>query len=489
METTEPTAAQGEPLDEKRKLRRALGFWDLVLFYIAAIVGLRWVATASKVGPSAVSVWLIAFLFFFVPLAVTVIELSSRYPEEGGIYVWSKRAFGDFHAFMTGWTYWTSQLVYFPGLLFFAASNAAYVIPEYSYLATNKVYLAVFSLAGLTLALILNLVGLGVGKWMPNTSGSLGTWIPAGALIVMGVVAWLRFGPASDFSVSNLVPHVGSVYDIVFWANIAFAFGGLEAASVMGEEVRDAKRKIPKAIILAGAMITFIYVVGTVCLLLALPQEKTSGLVGIIDAIRVTAERVGGVEAGARVGSLVALLMSIGYIGAVGAWIAATARLPFVAGIDRYLPSAFGRVHPRWGTPHVALLVQAGITAVFIVLAHLAGEKAEQAYLILVSLGIISYFIPYLYLFLSVIVLQRQPAGADVMRVPGGRPGAYVAGGLGFGVTGLAIVLACIPGADVENKRTFFITVFGTIAATLVIGVVLYVIGWMRKSAITSGTS
>lgn len=482
MDTTEETAAQEEPVAEKRKLRRALGFWDLVLFYIAAIVGLRWVATASKVGPSAVSVWLIAFLFFFVPLAVTVIELSSRYPEEGGIYVWSKRAFGDFHAFMTGWTYWTSQIVYFPGLLFFAASNAAYVVPEYSHLATNKVYLAVFSLSGLLVALVLNLVGLKIGKWMPNTSGSLGTWVPAGILIVMGIIAWLRFGPASDFSATNLVPRIGSVYDIVFWSNIAFAFTGLESASVMGEELRDAKRNIPRAVILAGVMITFIYVVGTVCLLLALPQEKTSGLVGIIDAIRVTAERLGGAEVGARVSSLVALLMAIGYVGAVGAWIAVTARLPFVAGIDRYLPSAFGRVHPKWGTPHVALIVQAGITAFFIVLAELAGEKAEQAYQILVSLGIIAYFIPYLYLFLSLIVLQREPAGGDVIRVPGGRRGAYLAGALGFLVTGFSIVLACIPGSDVDNKSKFFVSVFGTIAATLVIGVGIYFLGRVRKS-------
>lgn len=466
---------------EKVVLKRVLGFWDLVFFYIAAIVGLRWVAVAAKVGPSSLTIWVIAFLFFFVPLALTVIELSSRHPEEGGIYIWSKQAFGDFHAFMTGWTYWTSQIVYFPGLLFYAASNAALIIPGYAHLADNKVYIGIFSLCGLLLALVLNLLGLSIGKWMPNISGTVGTWAVAALLIVMGVIAWFTFGSASDFAAPNLVPKVNNFVDIVFWASIAFGFGGLEAASVMGEEVRNARRNIPRAVIVAGIMITFMYIAGTFCLLIAIPQDKTSALVGIVDAIRITGERVAGESFGNRLGSLAAFLTAIGYIGGVGAWIAATARLPFVAGIDRYLPRAFARIHPRWGTPYVALIVQAAVTALLIVLAEFAGEKAEQAYLILVNLAIIAYFIPYMYMFLSLIVLQREKPAEHVIRVPGGRPGAYLAGTLGFLVTAVAIVLACIPGQDVEDKTSFFLSIFGTILVTLVIGVVLYAFGRRGK--------
>src|SRR5947208_2290437 len=107
MKASDETLISEQAQAEKSKLRRAMGFWDLVLFYIAAVVGLRWVATAAKVGPSAMAVWVMAFVCLFIPLALAVIELSSRYPEEGGIYIWSKRAFGDFHGFMTGWMYWT----------------------------------------------------------------------------------------------------------------------------------------------------------------------------------------------------------------------------------------------------------------------------------------------------------------------------------------------------------------------------------------------
>src|SRR6185295_14642072 len=91
---------------QKSKLRRVMGLRDLVLYYTIAVVGLRWIPTASTLGPSAVALWLLAFIFFFLPLAFTVAELSSRYPEEGGIYIWVKQSFGDFHAFLAGWSYW-----------------------------------------------------------------------------------------------------------------------------------------------------------------------------------------------------------------------------------------------------------------------------------------------------------------------------------------------------------------------------------------------
>lgn len=472
---------QEEAAVEKAKLRRAMGFSDLVLFYIAAIVGLRWVANASTLGPSALFAWLIAFGGLFIPLAFAVTELSSRYPEEGGIYVWSKRAFGDFHGFMTGYTYWTSQLVYFPSLLVYAASNAAYVIPRYSDLAKDKTYLGVFSIIGLSIALLLNMVGLNIGKWLHNASATLGTWLPALMLITIGVLAWLRFGSATEFTAPSLVPSITSISEIVLWSNLAFAFAGLEAASVMGEEVREPKRNIPRAIVTAGFMITFIYLVGTLCLLFALPTEQTSGLTGIQDAVKASGERVAGPGFGAGAGSLVALLQVVGYIGGVGAWIAASARLPFVAGIDRYLPRAFGKVHPKWGTPYIALLVQAGFTVLFIVMAQWAGETAERAYNILIKLSTITYFIPYLYLFLCFLVLQREPPGEGVIKAPGGRAGGYGAGSIGFLVTLGAIVLACIPEKGEQNPTMFFVAIFGTVGVNLLVGLLLYAGGKLRR--------
>src|SRR5262249_33439398 len=163
-----------------------------------------------------------AFVAFFVPLAFTVVELSGRYPEEGGLYIWVKRAFGDFAGFIAGWMYWTSNLVYFPGLLYFSAGNALFMGgSSWQALSDSAPYYMVASLAGLGLALALNLVGLGVGKWLHN-AGGVGTWIPVGLLVVMGAVAWARFGPAQDFGLAALAPTLG-VKRVVFLSTIALS--------------------------------------------------------------------------------------------------------------------------------------------------------------------------------------------------------------------------------------------------------------------------
>src|SRR5262245_13231090 len=142
-------------------LKRTLSFRDLWLFYIATTFSLRWMATAAAAGPSALVIWIIAALGFFLPLVFTVLDLSSRYPEEGGIYEWTKRAFGPFSGFMTGWMYWSSNIPYFPSLLYFTAGNALFVGgPGWQAWSSNSAYFIAASMFGLTLAVVLNAVGL-----------------------------------------------------------------------------------------------------------------------------------------------------------------------------------------------------------------------------------------------------------------------------------------------------------------------------------------
>src|SRR4030095_4119046 len=184
--------------------------------------------------------------------------------------------------------------------------------------------------------------------------------------------------------------------------------------STMGEEIHDARRTIPRAILSAGVVVTVLYIVATLAILVAIPKEQVSGLQGAMQAIQAMLARVGLVS----LAPLGAVLVTANALGGVGGWFAATARLPFVAGIDRFLPPAFGRLHPKWRTPYVALLVQAAIAALFIFLGQ-AGTSVRGAYDALVSMGIIAYFIPFLFMFAAMIVLQREPAGPEVMSLPG----------------------------------------------------------------------
>src|SRR5207237_2857467 len=187
-------------------LRRVLTFRDLLLYYLVTTFSLRWTATAAAAGPSALVIWALAAVGLFVPLVFTVLELSSRYPEEGGVYVWSKHAFGPFAGFITGWTYWGSNLPYFPGLLYFAAANALFIGgASWQTLATNSGYFIVFAMIGLTVAATMNVVGLDVGKWLNNLGATAG-WIAALLLMVLGIVSWRQFGPATPITPAALVP-------------------------------------------------------------------------------------------------------------------------------------------------------------------------------------------------------------------------------------------------------------------------------------------
>jgi glutamate:GABA antiporter len=460
-------------------LRRVLTFRDLVLFYLVTGFSLRWIATAAAAGPSALVIWVIAALSFFVPLVFTVLELSSRYPEEGGIYVWSKRAFGPFAAFMTGWTYWGSNLPYFPGLLYFAAANALFMGgPSWQAWSANSTYFIAVAMTGLVIAVAMNVVGLNVGKWLNNV-GAMASWIPAAVLIVLGAVSWSRFGSATAMSPHAFVPST-SLKDVIFWSTIAFAFGGVESGSTMGEEIKDARRTIPRAVLTAGAVLTVLYIAGTLSVLLALPRHEISGLLGIMQAIQAITSKLDV----AWLAPIVAAFVTLNALGGVGGWFAATARLPFVAGIDRFLPPAFGELHPRWHTPYVALLVQAGIAALFIFLGQ-AGTSVRGAYDALVSMGIIAYFIPFLFMFAAMIVLQREPAGPEVMRVPGGKPVAVALASLGFFVTAVSIVLACIPPDEEPNKSLAVVKVVGLSLVLVGIGVVVYLLG--RRRALSEG--
>src|SRR5271169_41636 len=296
---------------------RAMGFRDLVLFYIVTGISLRWIATAATVGASALVIWLIAWCAFYLPLALSVMELSSRYPQEGGMYIWTKRAFGEFPGFMTGWTYWTSNLPYFPAVLYFAASNALYIGPAtWQSLANNKTYFLLFALLGLALGTFLNVIGLSVGKWLHNL-GAIGTWMPIAILIGIAAIALHRFGSATHFTATSMVPHM-HFRDVLFMATIIFALGGSESASFLGDEVHDARRNLPRGLLTGGVFVTTGYILGTVAVLVSLPASEVNGLQGIMQAVSKSAERVG-------FGSIVplaALLITVSNLGALGAWLA-----------------------------------------------------------------------------------------------------------------------------------------------------------------------
>lgn len=469
--------------DPRTQLRREMGFWDVLLFNIATVLGPRWIAAAAHNGTSSISLWMLAALLFFVPMALVINELSSRFPEEGGLYVWSKEAFGDFHGFVAGWTYWVYTIFYFPGLLLASTSMSAYVIGgKGAELAQDRTYLLAGSMGLLFIAVMFNIIGLNVGKWLQN-AGGVSTYLPLLILVAIGGVIWLKHGSVTHFTLSNMMPTWN--WDTVnFWSQIAFAFTGLELVSAMSGEIREPRRTLPRAALTAAALIAAMYIVGTFSVLALVPASDVDPKSGVFHAITVgsVALKIG------FVGILAALLVTVGNAGGVGSTVAGIARVPFVVGIDRYLPKAFGKIHPRWKTPYVSIIVQAIASALVLLLSQI-NETTRGAYQAVIDITIILYFIPFLYMFAAAIKLAGRPdrtADPHAVLVPGGKAGVWIACTLAFSVTLLSIVVSVFPPGDSSNRKLFLIKVIGTTVAAISVGLILYFWGAAKKRSETS---
>jgi amino acid transporter len=455
-------------------LKRGIRFRDLVLFYVVVALNVRWTSTAAAAGPSILIIWIAALACFYIPLSASVMELSSRHPEEGGIYVWTRTAFGDFTGFIAAWMYWMSNLPFFASVLYFGAASV--LIPfgaRAAGLNGNPLYYMGFATFWLIVTVALNIRGVDEGKWLNNVC-SIGSLVPLALLMLMAAASWLRFGPATQFTKASITPH-WSLDNAVFWSGVFFAFGGIEAASAMGDEIQNPRKTMPWAILLGGTIVTLGYIGGTAALLVALPSEAVSGLEGFVNGVNALAARLG-------LGWVlvpVALLVGVNTVGSTAANLSSTSRLPFVAGIDHYLPPVFGSIHAKYRTPWVAIGAY-GFFSVLVAILGQAGTTVRGAYDALVSMAIISYFIPYLLLFASMIKLQSEPAGPNVRRVPGKSPVAIALGLIGFVATGATIVLALFPGADQPNKLMAIAKVVGENLLLLGLGAAIFLMEQRR---------
>jgi len=424
-------------------LKRVLGRWDLVLLFVVAVVNLNVVPTISANGAVTVWLWILALLLFFWPQGIAVIELADRYPGEGGVYLWAKRIFGDFHGFLSGWCYWTNNIFYVPTVLLYFVGISVFIAgPGAQGLADKPSFTFAASVALLVLLVVLNVLGLGVGKWV-NNLGGIGTGITAATLILLGAVVAHRYGitdTAADFRIPADIRMVGA------FGVICFGLVGLELASVMGDEIQDPRRTLPGAVALGGVLCGLLYIGATLTLLLALPKNQIGVLAGVMQAVSHMADQVGV----GWITSPFAFVLSISIAGIASAWLSGSARIPFVAGLDSYLPEGLGKLHPRYATPYVALIVHASLSAVFLAMSFV-GAQVKEAFVTMLDLAVVLQLVPFLYIYAALIKLA---AGSEPVRHYS-RNTMYVAGSCGLLTTVLAMAVAFVPSHQIESIWLF----------------------------------
>jgi amino acid transporter len=463
------SSAGGQP-GGPELLKRSLGLRDLTVLFVLTTLSIRWIATAAAAGPGTLLVWVGGLLCFFLPLAVSVLALGTRFPEEGGIYIWTREAFGDRTAFVTAWTYWMSNLPYFPGILYFGASTLLVVFGARGRaLGGSATWHMGFAVFWLAVIVALNIRGIEAGKWLNNIC-SIGNWVPVLVLVLLAAVVAARYGSATHFTQAAFVPHL-TFRNAIFWSTIVFAFAGCEAGSMMGDEIRDPRRTLPRALLLAGLIVAVAYIAGTVAMLVALPSDAVSGLDGFMRGIAQLCERM----SLPWLSPIVAVLVALSAVGGAAAYLAATSRLPFVAGLDRCLPAAFGYIHKRYRTPWVAILVY-GLAGIAVAILGQSGTSVRGAYDVLVSLTVVTTFLPFLLLFAALIRLAARGA-IHHYPLPGGAPVAVTLAGIGFLATAATIVLSAIPSPDDANPALAVAKVLLSTLAIILTGLVVFAIG------------
>lgn len=457
------------------QLKRSLKLWDIVLLNVTAIVGLRWISLAAVGGNTSIVLWITALMLFFVPQAFAVIELTTRLPGEGGIYLWTKKAFGEFHGFLSGWCYWTNNLIYFPNLLVYIAGISVFVLGDgYQALGENKTYVMIFSLIALWVVMIFNVIGLKLGRWI-NNIGGISSWLSGTVLIAFGITAIVKYGIANPMPAESFFSDIITFDKLSFWASMCFGFAGLELAAVLAGEIKNPQKVIPKATIYSGIIITLVYLLGTFSLLVAIPTSDINIISGFLQGIAAIGTKLGM----GWTSQILALLITLGGIGGLMAWFTGAARMPFVAGVDKYLPKAFGRVHPKFGSPHVAIIVQ-GIVATAFILMSFVGTTVREAYLILLDTTLLVYFIPYVYMFAAYIVLRRKKIGVNdnIITIPKNNFIATLVGISGLVTTIFAMIMSLIPGSGVIHVFLYQIKVIGGFLLFVGVGAGIY---WWGK--------
>ena len=455
-------------------LKRVLGRRDLVLLFVVAVFNLNVLPSIAANGGVTIWLWIISLTLFFWPQGIAVIELAHRYPGEGGVYLWAKEVFGDWHGFLSGWCYWTNNMMYVPTVMLYFVGVSVFVLgPGHEALADNKSFALAASVVLLSLLVILNVMGLGVGKWV-NNLGGIGTFVAAFLLMGLGIVVYLKFGTAirwEDFKIPANPRFVLNSFGV-----ICFGLVGLELASIMGDEIENPRKTLPGAVAWGGVLSGLLYIGATLTLLIAVDKGSMSVLQGIVQAVSHMAAQV-------HVPWLVvpfAFLLSMSIAGIGSAWLGGSARIPFVAGLDCYLPAWLGKIHPKYATPYAALIVHAGVSLILVILNFVATGGVQESFQSLLSLAVVLQLIPFLYMFAA---LLKIAFARDFVRGHYGKGILIFAGASGFVTTVLGIALAFFPAQQIKSVMRYEIWMFGGTLVFIGLAAFFFYIYGSRKTA------
>jgi amino acid transporter len=506
--TTVSTSADEEILDaeetlaaeeEKSKLRKHFGRFDMLFFLICTLVGVDTLGAVASNGPEGFT-WLIFLaIFFFVPYALLTAELGSAFTGEGGCYVWTRLSWGRFVAAINTVLYWLSNPVWMGGLLCITAVETFNTF--YGDLGGVGKY--VFAAAFIWFGVVAAILSFGIGKWIPT----LGAWARIGLLgfFSLSVVVYAFSNGLHAPGVGEFTPSYTLFIALV--PVLFFNFVGFELPNAAGDEMKNPQRDVPFTVLRAAGASVALYGIPILAILMVLPTNQITGLGGFIDAMKSVFTVYGGevTKDGATLtgaGKVLGDLMAAGFIlvllSSGTTWLMGSDRTQAVAGYDGAGPRALGYFSKRYGTPIVVNFLS-GVVATIVMFAAFgfSGGNNEKYFSAVLNCVLLFTTLSYIVIFPTIIKLRySHPHVHRPYRVPFGMAGVWICGVLTTFWALLASVVGLFPGLgdgsllndsalpEGFSRGTFELVVFIPLAITLVVGLVFYAMGRKTRQQI-----
>lgn len=416
--------------------KKVLNIFDVIIMTMTANFGIRWIAVAAGIGPSSLFLWLFGALIFFLPLSIMTAQLSRAYPDAGGLYAWVRNAMGAKHGFTVAWLYWVTNIFYYPAILIFLASNFAFAIgrPE---LATDTHYIMTTALIGFWLIVFISLFGLKASKYFIGFGGLFGLFFPMLLLIGFGVIAYLKWGSATNFSAHQFIPGGGLIHNLPSLTMIMFAMAGVEVIATFANRVKNPKRDLYFGLLGGSAAIFVLYVIGTLMMNVFATPETLSKTSGLIQAFQIIDSKFNV----AWLSRTIAAALVFAELAAVVVWLLAPVIMFFECTPRGILPNWMHKTNKE-GTPINAILFQGALVSLVIMVTSIL-PNINAMYQVLVLMSTILYFIPYLYL---AITYARSLTHLKMNKVLGNIIACGVFISIAFG-----LIVSVIPSSDLQS--------------------------------------
>src|SRR6266702_7851439 len=497
METHLSEVTTTAALAEKKKLRKGLWRFDMICYTVVSIIGLNALGAFAANGTQAFTWLVISAVTFFLPYGLLVAELGSTFPQEGGIYVWCKLAGGRLYAAFAATLYWITVPLLIGGsaavimiaalkIFWFGDANVLFG----SYVVTDVLVELAFALLfiwGITFGAI---ISLRHGKWISTVGFFVKLALLSIFLVLAGIFVVSGSSSSAHVAVTDLVPANWGLIVSSILPVLVFLWLGVETQSSAAEEMDNAQRDVPLAILRAGIIVVILYSLFLLAILFALPKSQLSAVGSFLTAFQ-TVNRVLPANLSTGLGWLVALGFATSLFASGVTLLIAVSRTYAIAALDRAAPLRFGHISRAHGTPTAAAILSGMVATATVVasmlLAAFGSQSIEALFVQVLSVAISTALLAYLLMFPTFLILRyTYPAVPRGYRVPGGLVGAWIVTLLPVLYVGIACYFLLIP-SDVYlqnnhlDRLTFELAHFVPLVCIGLLTIVLYIWGQREK--------